>query len=212
MRSIPDPNEVLTQLSPILSILFQTIEEAVLWTKDFFEGNTREVDPSLAPNMVCYYAKDALRKRGQAVEDDIGMEPLANNGLMLTYGGMAVRILKADNGSLPPPGYSRARQAFYHQQYALDFPSAKGIYRPSMLNLILLWNADPGYVFQGLTLSCPKGGDTRRSSVEEYWRVPVPHPVLLLEDRPVKSDVEPAEDLPLDFKKKETGTEPEDDN
>jgi hypothetical protein len=125
---------------------------------------------------------------------------------------MAIRILKADNGSLPAPGYSRARQAFYHQQYAIDFPSTSGIFMPSVLNLVLLWNVGSGFLFQGLSMSCPKGGDTRRSSVEEYWCTPVPHPALLLRDRPEKFEVESAEDLPLDFKTKETGKASVDDN
>jgi hypothetical protein len=106
---------------------------------------------------------------------------LPNNGLSLSYRGdhlYVLRLLKAQEGQLPAPGASRARQAFWHQQLLFDYdaPAAAEL-RPS-LNLLVLWEADAAYTLRRLSLVCPKVGGLTRESVAAYWVAEIPHPTV----------------------------------
>ena len=204
MRSVPAPEQAFLDLSPLFATLYACIEAAIVKTKTFFEDEGREsIDLSLAPNLVRYFAKEFLQSKGQNVEDVIDMESLANNGLQVRATGYAIRILKADNGNPPTPGASRAKQAFYHQQNFV-FMSSDGSTEGGGTNLLLLWDVDQQYNLQQLVLACPCGGDTRRSSVECNWLVPIPHPALSVP----ADDSDATEDLLLVFRNSEgTGTE-----
>lgn len=205
MRIVPTPEQILAKLSPLLPLLFQAIESSIVRTRDFFDnGNAGKVDLALAPNLVRFYAKQYFKEKGQEVEANevVGMDPLANNGLLLRFGKYCIRILKSDHGDLPTPGHSRTKQNFYQQMLPFGMPEPFGKSLAETLNLIVLWNVDARYGFQGLNLACPKWGDNRKNSVEAYWQVPVPYLVCDISAFTLPSvEISIAEDLPLVFKR-----------
>lgn len=150
-------------------MVYRSIEAAVQLATEFF-GEDSAIDRPLFPNLVRYYVKLDLSRRGlQVVDDD---EPhfqhkiLANNGLYLTYGDRRARILKADNGCLPAPGASIAKQHFYDQGTLFQ-----GTAVPHQ-NLVFLWDVVRGAL--DLHLVCPRDGDQRTSAI--HWMVEVQHP------------------------------------
>jgi hypothetical protein len=101
--------------------------------------------------------------------------------------------LKADvGGSLPVPGASHRKRAFYAQQLRLipvgqDFDSAE---RP---NVIFLWGFDSSYVNIDLRLAVPREGGTTRASVDHYFNEQIPHPAtnVVRPDSKVAPQTEP---------------------
>lgn len=62
----------------------------------------------------------------------------------------------------------------------------------------MLWDVSSNHNLVGLSLSCPKGGETTRTSVEAYWTVPIPHPALSVKVTvESQDDVETLTDLPI---------------
>src|SRR5712672_1967641 len=106
------PEETLAQLTPLIPILYHSIEASIQEARSFFDAKSSRVDPFLFPCLVRYHAKLLLDGSGQSAEYEL--DELANNGLYLRFSGYQIRILKSDNGRLPVPGPSRQRQEFYN--------------------------------------------------------------------------------------------------
>ncbi|MCL5883908.1 MAG: hypothetical protein M1377_00890 [Deltaproteobacteria bacterium] len=201
MPSVPSPQVVLGDLSQLIPTLYDAIEAATAYARDFFEKREESVDTFFTPGLVRYITKQCLKAAGQTAEEedvfDVGV--MANNGLLLTYGTYRIRILKADGGDLPVAGPSKARQAFYHQ-LSLGLPGEE---QWEKVNLVVLWDVDREYLFKELLLACPKGGGTSKSSIEKHWICPIPHPIADVSATPIRTPdtaeiVTPA-DLPITF-------------
>ncbi len=176
---IPDPDDVLSRLSRLLSAVFQALEAGTLHGREYFEQRGEPINGPLYPNLVRYAAKCYLADKGHDVAEFV-QEELANNGLWLGYAPYQIRILKSDHGAVPPPGKSRAKRDFYNQR-VLQLPlplidGFTGVPIDQPLNLVILWDVTPTYNLAGLTLVCPKGGDVDRFPPDVYWHVVVPHP------------------------------------
>lgn len=215
MPTLPTFPHVLAQLQPIVPPVYSAIEGALQKTREFFESDRVDVDRSLAPNLVRYYAKRFLIAEGlqteyeQADVADYELRHLPNNGLCLQYDRHEIRILKADDGELPAPGQSMSRQKFWNWNgqlsfnftYDNDLPTGT-VEKPANLHLIILWDVDPfKYKLERLLLGCPISGNETTASA--YFLEEIPHPIEAIDMVETGSEVAVAEDLDLDLKLKE---------
>jgi hypothetical protein len=182
----PTYEDIFPKVKAILMTVNQAIEVAIPGSKEFFETKEKIIDRYLFPHLVRFFLKDQLETIGLSVKMEEEEEPitdylfksLTNNGLMISYNGFRLKILKADNGDLPVP-YSDAKSKYYNQQLPLiqDFPSDSKTVCP---NLIILWEINSNYDFLQLRLACPKSGYKTRDSVKAYFNEPVPHTAELI--------------------------------
>lgn len=192
-HGFPPFEEMLDRIAPLIPTLYQALEKAVQEARGFFPADEESglpVDPFLFPNLFRYYAKLHLDNAGHETED-LGRESLPNNGLLLRYAGLHLRILKASNGGVPPPGDSDMKQAYY-MQHVLPFPLEEGM-KPIEWNLLVLWDVTPGYLMKDLTLALPRTG--RDSEVEVHWIGKIPHPILELRSEPAEQVPDDLEDI-----------------
>src|SRR6267142_3681944 len=128
----PDPpnfDVVLEKLKPLLDTISEAVQEGTLHVREYCKWQAESIDFALAPNLVRHKAKQILISSGQDAEDEdedkmgFDTEPIPNNGIFIKVAGFHVRVLKSpDDGSIPSPGLSIARQNFYkHSQALLDF-------------------------------------------------------------------------------------------
>jgi hypothetical protein len=140
---------------------------------------------------VRYEVKQYLAAHGEEIEEGFQQADLANNGLWVKVGDDHVRILKADEGGVPAPGDSKARQAYFRQELLPgivgDAPATQ-----SGRNFLIIWDVDENYTLTGLRLAYPKSGTA--SSVEVEWIIDIPHPAEAITQVPA---VQPVEDLPI---------------
>jgi len=117
----PTFESALDTLGPVLLIIRRALEKGTAHVQSYSEWQDEPIDRSLAPSLVRHKAKAFLLEKKQEVTEEPGFEtePLANNGLCLRANGFQIRILKSENGSIPPPGPSQARNRFYSQQMTL---------------------------------------------------------------------------------------------
>lgn len=215
MATLPTFPHVLAQLQPIVPPVYSAIEGALQRTREFFENDLVDVDRSLAPNLVRYYAKRFLIAEGLPTEyeqsdaADYELRHLPNNGLCLNYDRHEIRILKADDGELPAPGPSMSRQKFWNWNGQLSFNFTYGDdlregseEKLASLHLIILWDVDPlKYKLKRLLLGCPISGDETTASA--YFLEELPHPIEAIELVEAGNEVAVADDLDLDLKVKE---------
>lgn len=215
MPTLPTFPHVLAQLHPIVSPVYSAIEGSLQKTREFFENDHVEVDRSLAPNLVRYYAKRFLTAEGLATEyeqadaADYELRQLPNNGLCLKYDRHEIRILKADDGELPAPGPSMSRQKFWNWNGQLSFNFSYGDALPEAseekslsLHLIVLWDVDPfKYNLKRLLLGCPISGDETTASA--YFLEEIPHPIEAIDLALTSNEGLVADDLDLNLKVKE---------
>jgi hypothetical protein len=156
-----------------------------------------DIDRALAPALVRKGAKRDLlatgkREKVEVVEDaspdsPAGLSPnadptgkaefLSNLGLAVSAEGIRFRILRSDDGTVPVPGPSKARQAFYSQE--AYFPGWDAMVREAIghnvaipsdvTNCILHWDTDDEYNLTNVYLALPLSGDTTRESVQLHW-------------------------------------------
>ena len=190
-----DPQEILESLTSLIPHLYHSLEAAIQAARSFFDERNEKPDPYLFPCLVRYHAKLLLREREQAA--DYEFDDLANNGLYLVFGEYPIRVLKSDDGRLPVPGNSKAKQEFYNQQLSFTFMPGSVTLPMSRMNLVVLWDTDSLWNLERLTLVCPKAGGVTRESVETHWEIQIPHPALL-ETAMVPTNA--AGDLPMSLK------------
>ena len=211
MPNIPQPEEVMPELSSVLKVIHTAIEHGTMRASEFFDEKDVEIDRFLAPCLVRYFAKKYLESEGHEVsaetESDFNLQPLPNNGLCLQHGRYRMRILKSDNGDPPVPGHSISRQGFY-QQLPLLLATSEGIeVQEEILNLIVLWEIARPYTLSSLCLVCPKNGKDTKASVEIHWQVPIQHPALTINaDANTNQDTE-GDLLPMKLKNREIKAE-----
>ncbi|MFF3977078.1 hypothetical protein [Streptomyces sp. NPDC001828] len=163
--------ESVRQLQPAIPLIFSALDAGLTVANDHHTSNRlkRSDDPWHYAHVVRRITIDRLRDEGLQAETDEGRPLYAMSGLLLFYRDMAVRILRpSDTGrgtgsSIPLPGRSRARKAFWSQQAGSAIPGL------NTDNLLLLWQDDAGSLAEPMTLVRPLGGGHRRNSLRVDW-------------------------------------------
>ena len=160
----------------LLRFLVAALRDGTEHARSYADWQDEEIDRMLAPALVRKGAKRFLLSSGDDSTPEVSDEEveydaeyLPNLGLSVTNEGDRIRILKSDNDSLPVPGPSQRRQAFYAQQRFLFPVRTSESDLSSNVNLVLHWVADGEYNLERVYLACPKAGGETRRSVEAYW-------------------------------------------
>jgi hypothetical protein len=195
MNDTPQPNGsvhptaqyVVQSYRPVLRRVVEAIRKGTMHARWYFDVMDEGVDKALAPALVRKGAKRELQATNVEVtnEEDAEQQPpsngkaefLSNLGLAVSADGIRFRVLRSDDGVVPVPGPSKARQAFYAQQAYLPgwtalvaeaLGSLPAI--PSdVTNCILHWDTDADYTLTRVYLALPLAGKETRDSVELLW-------------------------------------------
>lgn len=210
ITKIPPPDEALTEVLPLTSALYDYFPEAAKQATVYFKSRERGLNSTLLACMIRYEVKESLLNVGIPVEDEeedevfhninVPMERLANNGIEGTYNSYQFKILKSDDGLLPIPQSPKKCQ-YYGQQLSLAMGIPPEFVRP---NIVILWAFDPVYEIVYLWLSIPKEGGRTRSSVKDYYTVPIPHPITTLQPKLITEPKEPIIEPEITIKETET--------
>lgn len=179
-QRVPTFQEALDRIQPIITGLYEAAEKAAQSARMFFDQEADgAVDPYLFPNLFRFHAKRYLDALGHEVKE-FGRDSLPNNGLLVRFNGFHLRILKAQNKGVPPPGQSESKQAYYCQQLALPYSDAAtpGLNLPIDWNLLVIWDVTKEYVLRDLQLGLPK--IVLEDDFLMHWVEPIPHPVLAI--------------------------------
>lgn len=164
-------------LEPLLSPLYQFVEEGIAEANTFFEQRNRPLDPWLFPHIVRWYTCNGLDDLKEATPNgELSYEsadlPMA--GIEIAYAGHTIKVFKASDGALPAAGRSTARQAFFNGNlYGEDeevFDRA---------NVAVIWDVDGNGSLIMMQLVCPKAGSPPWKSGEAHWAVDIPHPATI---------------------------------
>lgn len=194
----PTAQVVVQTHRSVLRRITEALRKGTGHARWYFDHMDEDIDRALAPALVRKGAKRYLLATGTDVaneEDDqpqpvvAGVVPtvlipangqaefLSNLGLAVAAIGIRFRVLRSDDGMVPIPGPSKARQAFYSQQ--LYFPGwddllaeAVGTVAPipsNVTNCVLHWDTDAEYNLTRVYLALPLAGKKTRESVELLW-------------------------------------------
>jgi hypothetical protein len=188
------PEAVHKELRPLLDVLYDVFEKAVAKTISYLQGTMLELhgtanecppDPYVFSQLVRFHASELLDSQRAS---DLGflLRRLPNSGIFLEYRGYQIRVWKADEGQLPAPGNSQAKQDFYQQEFFADIRPRK---------LAVLWESFiNGEV--SLILACPKGEGDPWEIGQSHWEISVPHPAqALISAEALAQNVDDFEDL-----------------
>lgn len=203
-NGLPDFATTYAEVSPIIPVLHRALEYGCGRGKEFFDNEKCARDPFLFPDLVRFFGKRFLQSEGvNAEERDFEMHNLANNGLSILFADYHIRVLKADNGSVPTPGVSKKKADFYNQQMSL-LPDVTGTLKQTKLNIIALWDVDANGNLSGLWLACTRSGGQTKDSVELHWLESLPHPAEVA-GAVVETIDTTVDDLPMTLKQEESG-------
>ncbi len=182
---VPTFQQTLRSVDPLSDLIFEVMDQATAKTRAFFASEKQIHDPFLAPCLMRFFAKQALRGRGIKAEEDgdsSDFEALPNNGLAFFYKRHHVRILKAAivrgvQWKLPGCGASEPKTEFYNQQLEM-YPDGRGNIVTSVLNIIYLWDFDASLSLAGVYLACPMSAGANAKDVTDHWCEPLLHPAL----------------------------------
>ena len=189
------PEAVLAEITPVLDVLYPIFEKAVAETQKYMQSKIEEfrgidteipLDPYVFSQLVRFHASELLDSK-ELVSVGFLFHRLPNSGIFLEYKGYQIRVWKADEGQLPAPGNSHAKQDFYQQEL---FPEI----RPK--KLAVLWES----VVNGavsLILACPSGEGDPWQPGQSHWEITGPHPAQLIEAEPMRSTTDDFDDLEL---------------
>ena len=216
--TIISPQELLGDIRPLSATLYDNFIEATQIALPYFSGRQLPLNDILLSCMVRYEVKRLLSTNGVPVTDeevtddkDLPMEALALVGLSGFYKGYHFKVLKSSDGTLPVAS-SDTRRAFYGQQLEMRLPDQPDAnLEPVHPNIVFLWRFDSSWTTMDLTVSVPRSGGSTRSSVKEYYRVSIPHPITtILVPRP-QIGQEPIEEPPITIKETEIDTDSKND-
>ncbi len=160
--------EAIKGLQPVVKPVFEALTLGLSAAADqharanFLRGD----DPWYYLHTVRRVVCEQLKKDGLQATLDGSRFALPLSGVLLLYGGYAVRVLHAEGGAerrrprIPIPGRSRPRQAFWRQE---PFDGLK------TENLLLIWQDDAGLLVDPMLLARPAAGDHRRHSLRLHW-------------------------------------------
>jgi hypothetical protein len=163
-----------------LKMIESALQFGTMKVRRYFRADNKNKPPdkSLAPNILRYQAKQALREAGQVVEDEeekpFDLQRLSNNGLCLKIGDRTIRIRKAVDGDIPAPGLSKSLNLFYQQMSlaSLMGKEAKDLSDPK--NYLFVWDVDSSFYLSSLMLACPNMGEESKGQPECLWKLKVP--------------------------------------
>ena len=208
MDQVPRPQEYVARLGPLSELIARVLIKANGQARRFFERDGLPYEPFTFTTLHRYHAKLLLCSAQYVVTEDCEapIEPknLPNIGLQLVHDSISCRILKADNGALPPPR-TDARIGYYCQQLAFEL-DGNGTPAQTEGNVAYLWEDDPkNHRLSRLWLVCPKSAI--KGQVEEAWRIEIP--LLIEDDRGyAPSTPAPRPDLPITLPQKDAETSP----
>jgi hypothetical protein len=130
----------------------------------FFKG--KRSDDDLFCHLVRYFAMTSLGKSSAELQQrgaELLVDRLNNSGIELRWRSYRIRVWRAPNGMLPPPGVSQRRREFYNQL-------SLGLADEGEINVALLWDADEEGQLLSLWLVCPRSPMDPKSV---HWRIPV---------------------------------------
>ena len=204
----PTAEETLERHRQLLCRLIEAVREGTIHAQEYSDWQDEEMDRTLAPSLVRKGAKRMLAKRNteglEIREDEYTTEYQSNLGiLVVASNGDRFRVLKSDQDSIPVPGDSLSRQAFYQQQMSL-FPAANGDDSSErVFNFVLHWTADEEYNLNRVHLACPRAGAKTRDSVDVYFDDIVWRRKHIVSGQQTEAEVE---DLDLYIEGDQTGT------
>ena len=189
---MPPVTQVLAETAPLTNALFEYLPEGRRVALIYFEPRRLKPDETLLGCMVRYEVRLQLQEIGVPVEeendgrvegdDELGLQHAALLGLAGDYRGYRFRILKSPDGTLPPPGRSPVRRAFYAQQPSLfGYDEDRGP-RP---NIIFLWRFATGGIPE-IFLAVPKAGANTKVSVKTHYeieQIPFPTTTIVREEQ-----------------------------
>ena len=188
-HNLPTPQQIVDTYRPVLCRIVEALRRGTRHARWYFDYWDESLDPALAPALVRKEAKRRLidtETPAVDAEDEAAngtaapngqAEFLSNLGLAVLADGVKFRILRSDDGMIPVPGPSRARQAFYSQE--AYFPGWHALVAEAIghvpvipspyTNCVLHWDTDDEYNLVRVYLALPLAGNTTRESVELLW-------------------------------------------
>jgi hypothetical protein len=224
----PTFDAVLEKLRPLLDTISEAVQDGTLHVREYCKWQAESIDFALAPNLVRHKAKQILISSGQDARDEeeeskmgFDTEPIPNNGIFIKLPGFHVRVLKSpDDGDIPSPGLSLARQNFYKQLQALldfeEFRNGDEHVQPTW-GLVVHWSVDENYNLMKLSLALPLDitkAENGKQIVEchfnePFWTKPLPNIIVINEQPPVSDLDVPGVQIDENADEK-TGEEPKD--
>jgi len=169
-------DEALRRLRNVSPIIYRSLEAGTEKARDFFESRELQVEPFLFSTMVRYFAWLMLTSEKY---QDVGLkvEKLTNVGIQLKCEGFLIRIWKTgEEGELPPPGESMARQAFYNQQQPFLPFDYSDIEEFAPVKLAFVWNAGSDHTLSEVYLVCPSADEGPWRPGMYHWNARIEHP------------------------------------
>ena len=182
--------EALQRLGGLSDLIFRALDAGATKTRSYSHDlcDNEKPEPFIRETIVRHQTRRFLRKNGINAEEDaidLADEPLVS--VLIQYRGVAVRILKANDGVPPGCGKSERRKGFYGQTPVSKLNS-RGKVVTTNLNLLYLWDFDELMGIGRVQLACPIVGAERSRDIECYWIVPLQHPAENATIQTVASD------------------------
>ena len=167
----PDDDGLATRtlLWPLLSLLYQAIEEAVEKVRAHFHEHHLTYSPYAFSNLVrCHVHEFLGTTKAAAVGFNIAR--LALDGVELDFKGCRIKAWKGTD-ELPPPRSDTSEEYLYQPSL---FPLG-GLGAP-LRRLVVTWELNGDLSLKALFLICPKwdGAD------EVHWIKDIPHPATMM--------------------------------
>lgn len=186
---LPTAQHVVQSYRPVLRRMVEALRKGTAHARWYFDYMDEDVDRALAPALVRKGAKrellathiDVLNEEDEAqtASPSAAQPPngkaefLSNLGLAVSADGIRFRVLRSDDGVVPVPGPSKARQAFYSQHaYLPGVAWLADVIAPipsAVTNCVLHWDTDDEYNLRRVYLALPLAGKETRESVELLW-------------------------------------------
>ncbi len=163
----PEPEQVLRELEPVLTLLRDALvegaEQGARYSEEYGVG---PIDPHVHAALTRQGASVYLR-RGNLASLGFVQQEGVNASVHLLSPEFEIRCLKADGEKATPYPRTDARVDYFHQLSFGDAdPSASQLLH-RRVNLVVTWTVDANFQLAQLHLSCPQAVGTSR--VENYW-------------------------------------------
>ena len=195
--------------------LYRVMDAALANAFGYFHSEQLSVDASLLPNLVRFWAKHYF----QEVKDVHKVADIPNNGLCLHLPDSILRIWKSADGKIANPSVTKQKSEFLTQptitQPELPFGNMPQLFQipwflGSPLRLAVLWGLNATFETE-LLLGCPKAIIKDSDDVEFHWKLLIPRNASSRLSKNSELKSYRTNDLDLELKLEDTGTEDDDD-